>query len=185
VSEPTDAELVARCLEAKEAFELLYRRHAPAVFAFLKAMNRGDPHAAADVLQETFLRAFDALARFDTSRPLRPWLFTIAANACRDALAKGRRVETRDPATLGTEAPVADADPARRALVSDACASLLRLAGERLPARVLATFLLARAHGFTNAEVAEMQGCSLATVKRDLSDALATLTGAAAELGLV
>src|SRR5581483_12208552 len=89
--ESTDAELVARCLEAKEAFTDLYRRHAPAVFAFLKGMHRGDEHAASDSLQETFFRAYNALGKFDASRPLRPWLFTIAANAARDALEKRKR----------------------------------------------------------------------------------------------
>lgn len=40
----------------------------------------GDPDEAQDVAQETFIRAYYALHRFDAERPLRPWLLRIAAN---------------------------------------------------------------------------------------------------------
>ena len=40
----------------------------------------GDPDDAQDVAQETFIRAYHALHRFDAERPLRPWLLRIAAN---------------------------------------------------------------------------------------------------------
>jgi RNA polymerase sigma-70 factor (ECF subfamily) len=180
-TEPSDAELVARCLEAREAFEQLYRRHAPVVFAFLKGMHRGDEHAAADSLQETFFKAWSALGTFDASRPLRPWLFKIASNAAIDALARTKRLEPRDPAQLPEPAAPAPASGE----TGDACARLIRAASERLPARKLAAFLLARAQGLSYDEVARIHDCSEATVKRDLKDALAALTGVATELGLV
>ncbi len=184
--EPSDAELVARCLEAKDAFEEIYRRHAPAVYAFLRGMHRGDEHAAADTLQETFFRAYRALPRFDCARALRPWLFTIAGNASLDALAKQKRVEARDPEAIGELIGAArEAEPDERAVIGDTCASLLRAVRGRLPERKLAAFLLARGQGLSYAEIAEIHDCSAATVKRDLSDALAVLTGAASELGLV
>jgi len=44
----------------------------------------GDPDEADDVAQETFLRAWNQLKRFDSSRPLRPWLLSIAANLARN-----------------------------------------------------------------------------------------------------
>ncbi len=179
--EPTDSELVARCLEAKEAFGELYRRHAPSIYAFLKAMHRGDEHAAADSLQDTFLRAFTAMKRFDRSRPLRPWLLAIAANAARDAIARTRRVEVREtlPERATTETP------ATTVAASEACWRLLDRVAGRLPERALAAFLLARIQGLSYAEIATIHECSPATVKRDLSDALAALSGAATELGLV
>lgn len=179
--EPSDSDLVARCLEAKEAFGELYRRHAPSIFAFLKGMHRGDEHAAADTLQETFLRAFTALRRFDRTRPLRPWLLAIAANTARDAIAKTRRMEVKDdlPERATHETP------ATQAAASDACWRLLERVAGKLPERALAAFLLARVQGLSYAEIATIHECSAATVKRDLADALAALSGAATELGLV
>jgi len=44
----------------------------------------GDPDEAADVAQETFVRAWHHLGRFDTSKPLRPWLLKIVANLARN-----------------------------------------------------------------------------------------------------
>ena len=44
----------------------------------------GDPDDADDITQETFLRAYHNLKRFDRTRPLRPWLLSIAANLARN-----------------------------------------------------------------------------------------------------
>jgi RNA polymerase sigma-70 factor (ECF subfamily) len=59
--------------------------HQEAVFR-LSYLLLGDPDDADDVAQETFLRAWNHLRRFDATRPLRPWLLSIAAN-----LASNRR----------------------------------------------------------------------------------------------
>src|SRR5947208_8672168 len=119
--EPTDAELVTRCLAAREAFSQLYARHAPQVFAFLRGMHKGDEHAAADSLQETFFRAYQALARFDRSRPLRPWLLSIASHVSQDARKKTRRIEARDPVSIGELTGAAtDAEPGGKAAIGDA-----------------------------------------------------------------
>jgi len=61
------------------AWEALVRTHQEAVFRFAYLLL-GDPDDAEDVAQETFLRAWDHLARFDVSRPFRPWLLSIAKN---------------------------------------------------------------------------------------------------------
>lgn len=61
------------------AWEVLMHRHQEAVFR-LAYLLLGDSDEAEDVTQDTFLRALHALERFDSSRPLRPWLLRIAAN---------------------------------------------------------------------------------------------------------
>jgi DNA-directed RNA polymerase specialized sigma24 family protein len=68
---------------------------------------------------------------------------------------------------------------------TDAWATIVRAAGEKLSPRQLGAFLLARGQGFSYEEIARVHGCSTATVKRDLRDALETLSSAAAKLGLV
>ena len=67
------------------AWEPLVLAHQEAVFR-LSYLLLGDPDDAEDVAQETFLRAWDHLERFDPTRPLRPWLLSIASN-----LASNRR----------------------------------------------------------------------------------------------
>lgn len=61
------------------AWVALVQRHQTAVFR-LAYLLMGDADEAEDVAQETFIRAFYALARFDPARSLRPWLLQIARN---------------------------------------------------------------------------------------------------------
>lgn len=67
------------------AWEPLVLAHQEAVFR-LCYLLLGDPDDAEDIAQETFLRAWNHLKRFDSTRPLRPWLLSIASN-----LASNRR----------------------------------------------------------------------------------------------
>ena len=67
------------------AWEPLVLAHQEAVFR-LSYLLLGDPDDAEDIAQETFLRAWNHLRRFDSTRPLRPWLLSIASN-----LASNRR----------------------------------------------------------------------------------------------
>ena len=88
---PTDAELLADFAKGDEAaFREIVNRYKNGLYAFLKQfLNQQD--SVEDVFQETFLQLFTSVDSFDTSRPLRPWLFTIAANKAKDTLRKQQR----------------------------------------------------------------------------------------------
>ena len=88
---PTDAELLAQFAEGDEAaFRELVNRYKNGLYSFLRQfLNYQD--MVEDTFQETFLQLFTSRDSFDTSRPLRPWLFTIAANKAKDALRKRQR----------------------------------------------------------------------------------------------
>lgn len=80
----TDADLVRRARRSDSlAWETIVRTHQEPVFR-LAALILGDAAEAEDVAQETFVRAYLALDRFDIDRPLRPWLLSIAANLARN-----------------------------------------------------------------------------------------------------
>ena len=87
----TDAELLARYAAGEEAaFRAIVSRYKNSLYIFLRHfLNRQD--LIEDVFQETFIQLFTSREDFDTSRPLRPWLFTIAANKAKDALRKRKR----------------------------------------------------------------------------------------------
>ena len=87
----TDGELLARYAEGEEAaFREIVNRYKSGLYAFLRMfLNRRE--LVEDIFQETFLQLFNSRESFDTSRPLRPWLFTIAANKAKDALRKWQR----------------------------------------------------------------------------------------------
>jgi RNA polymerase sigma-70 factor (ECF subfamily) len=90
----TDAELLARYAAGEEAaFREIVGRYKDGLYAFLRHfLNQQD--LIEDVFQETFLQVFTSRESFDTNRPLRPWLFTIAANKAKDALRKQQRTAT-------------------------------------------------------------------------------------------
>jgi RNA polymerase sigma-70 factor (ECF subfamily) len=89
---PTDAELLDRYAAGDEtAFREIVSRYKNSLYTFLKHfLNRQD--LVEDTFQETFLQLFTSRDSFDPNRPLRPWLFTIAANKAKDALRKAQRI---------------------------------------------------------------------------------------------
>ncbi len=97
----TDAELLAHYSAGEEAaFREIVDRYKNSLYAFLRQfLNRQD--IVEDVFQETFLQLFTSRDNFDNSRPLRPWLFTIAANKAKDALRKWQRTPVVPIGTMG------------------------------------------------------------------------------------
>ena len=87
----TDAILVRRVLDGDvAAFTTLVDRHAAACTRFATRMlgNRED---AEDATQETFLRAYRSLARYEERQAFRTWLFQILINRCRTAVVRRER----------------------------------------------------------------------------------------------
>ena len=87
----TDAMLVRRVLDGDTAaFTMLVDRHAAACTRFATRMlgNRED---AEDATQETFLRAYRSLARYEERQTFRTWLFQILINRCRTAAVRRQR----------------------------------------------------------------------------------------------
>ncbi len=75
-----EAELITAARQGNTAaWEELVSAHQEPVFR-LAYLLLGDPDEAQDIAQETFIRAYYALPRFDLSCPLRPWLLRIASN---------------------------------------------------------------------------------------------------------
>ncbi|MBN1972636.1 MAG: RNA polymerase sigma factor [Sedimentisphaerales bacterium] len=89
--EMSDAQLLNLYSEGQEsAFHEIVNRYKNGLYTFLRQfLNRQD--LVEDVFQETFMQLFTSRESFDQNRPLRPWLFTIAANKAKDALRKWQR----------------------------------------------------------------------------------------------
>lgn len=80
VPHPVDLELVLRMQQGDlDALGGIFDRHRHLVYRTALAIT-GDQEAAADLLQEVFLRLFRFGHRIDPSRPLEPWLYRMTAN---------------------------------------------------------------------------------------------------------
>lgn len=87
----SDEELVARCQAGDyAAFEELYRRHHRPIMAYVHQIVR-DYDGTASIAQEVFMKVFEHLDRFDTSRRFTTWFYTIARNTALDWLQARRR----------------------------------------------------------------------------------------------
>ena len=96
-----DDELLVAGVRAgdRDAFEEIYDRYARGILAFCVHML-GNREAAEDALQLTFVAAYRALQRGDSSIALRPWLYTIARNRCLSELRARREAVGVDHSSL-------------------------------------------------------------------------------------
>lgn len=86
-----DAGLVRRCLRGDaQAIQSLVERYQSEVFGLCVRLLH-HRHDAEDVAQEVFLRIFRSLKRWDSSRPLRPWIMSITVNRCKTWLGQRAR----------------------------------------------------------------------------------------------
>lgn len=163
-----DAQAVRRCLAGdREAFADLVARHQDRVHGLCLRLCAGHGADAADLAQETFVRAYRALGRFDPNRPLLPWLLRIAANLCRD---HGRRLRAR-PEHLGEDGTDRWPDPApgpETALIREQDRRAVRRAVAELPDHLRLLIALAYDEELPLAEVARITGLPLTVVKNRL-----------------
>jgi len=80
----TEQELLQLARQGQDAaWEALVHQHQEPIFR-LAYLLLGDPDDAQDIAQDAFIRAYQALERFDAQRPLRPWLLRIVSNLARN-----------------------------------------------------------------------------------------------------
>ncbi len=152
--EQRDRELIARWKSGDErAATELVQRHAPAVARFVASSGgRGDVD---DVVQDTFVRAFNSLDSFRGDSSLRTWLFTIARRLMLDR----RRAERRRPS--GVEIQEGDAATEYDALdsvVADETRVRLREALEHLSPMQRQVFTLRVGEGMAYKDIADAVG---------------------------
>jgi len=157
--EGSDATEVARARAGDaDAFRALVERHSRSVFRVAYRMT-GNEHDAEEVVQDTFLRAYRQLHKFESRANFGTWVYRIAANCAVDLLRTRMRHDDRrttetaegtDPLmTLASEDP----DPGRL-LLSAEVQNRLRTAFSRLSALERAAFTLRHFEGRSIDEIA-------------------------------
>lgn len=168
-----EPELIASARQGEPAgWEALVAHHQEAVFR-LAYLLLGDADDAQDVAQEAFIRAYRALERFDSTRPLRPWLLRITANLARNRRrAMGRYVAALQRAWRAEPEPVVHVE---RATVQQLDAQQLWQAVRRLSAADQEVIYLRYFLELPEAEMAAALDVAPGTVKSRLHRALPRL----------
>ena len=159
-AESDDALMRRFCSGDEAAFGLLYDRFAPDLGIFLRRFVQ-DTTLAEDLLQTTFLSFVRARGRYVPSVGLRAWIFTIAANAARDALRRrsARREDVVPPDALG------NVEGERPATSDPQMAEAIETALHQLPPDQREAVLLHKLHGLSFPEVASALGTTVAAAK--------------------
>jgi RNA polymerase sigma-70 factor (ECF subfamily) len=164
VVEPDDRELVARAQAGDvDSFAELIRRYERRVGAVL-ARLLDDTRDVEEALQDTFVQAWRHLDGFRGSSAIFTWLYRIAVN---EALMRVRRkrLPTRELDDAAERAlPGASADPAD-SIVAEDLHDFLTARVKELPFEQRAPLVLRDIEGFSNQEVANVLGISLAAAK--------------------
>jgi RNA polymerase sigma-70 factor, ECF subfamily len=172
--EKDDRVLAATALKGDEdAFAQLVRRHQSGVRR-CAARILYDEEEARDIAQLAFVKAWENLAKYDPSWSFSTWLYRIATNLAIDVL-RSRDSRDRTHAThlrlVGdSESPAAPRDLAE----GEVHRIFGELSAELSPAQRTA-FVLREVEGQSTAEVAQVMGCTEATVRNHVFQARATL----------
>ncbi|HXV60556.1 MAG TPA: sigma-70 family RNA polymerase sigma factor [Vicinamibacteria bacterium] len=171
-------ELVVRARAGdRDAFAEIVRSYQTRVYAVAMRMTRRHD-VADDIAQDTFVRAYRHLDRFELGRPLGPWLKKIAVNLSINYLnASARREETCDAEAFpdGTFEPEPREPDAFEQLRSQEFAEALERAVASLPVEQQCVFRLKVVEGMRYEEIATALNLSAGTVMSRLSRARARL----------
>ncbi len=167
---PDERALTAAAQKGDQAaFGALVRLHQKRAYAVARAIVTVHEDAE-DAVQEAFVRAYQALDRFNLEQAFGPWLNRIVANAALD-LARRRKVRTTDDlheSMAGTFRDPGESDELRRRL-SEALM--------KIPERMRSVLVLHDVEGFAHAEIGKLLGIPEGTARSDLHHARQRLRG--------
>ncbi len=180
----SDAELVSLFRQGRESsFDAIVRRYQDRIFRFLAHMV-GDSDEAADLAQETFVKAYRSLHRFGGRSSLYTWLYRIALNT---SLNHMRRKKLRNRLFLDSEAETAiehrrlhACDPESELMMKQRIAAI-QAAIRDLPPRQRSIFVMRHFDDLSHAAIAEVIGRSEGSVRAGYFHAVRKLRAALTE----
>jgi len=169
----------------REAFGQLVRRYERELYGYLRRYL-GDAHLADDVFQNTFVQLFVKSNQYESGRPVRPWLYTIATNQAIDALRRNGRHQAVSLDQYREESYEGDVQSLLETLEGRGPGPLelahgqerrerIRASVDRLPDFLRQVLILAYYQGLKYREIADIVGIPVGTVKSRLHAALVKL----------
>jgi RNA polymerase sigma-70 factor (ECF subfamily) len=171
MSEVVDEELVSRVQRGdKQAFNLLVLKYQNRIIQLINRYVR-DPHEAQDIAQETFIKAYRALASFRGDSAFYTWIYRIAINTAKNHLAARSRRPTDDEIEVEiaeqfeSENSLRDQETPEGILLSEELGRTIQLALQELPTELRTAIMLREIDGLSYDEIAEVMECPVGTVR--------------------
>ncbi|MEO6321073.1 MAG: RNA polymerase sigma factor RpoE [Polaromonas sp.] len=170
----SDAMLVERTVAGdQKAFELLVIKYQRRIQRLIGRMVR-DVDLVEDISQETFIRAYRALAQFRGEAQFYTWLYRIAINTAKKALMDLKRNPTvsenayksdDDDETSRVENELTTSETPEAVLASKEIAEIINAAMQALPEELREAITLREIEGLSYEEISEAMNCPIGTVR--------------------
>ena len=174
IASDNDAMLVERTVAGdQKAFELLVIKYERRIQRLIGRMVR-DVDLVEDIAQETFIRAYRALAQFRGEAQFYTWLYRIAVNTAKKALMELKRNPTvsensfksdDDDETSPLENELTSSETPESLLAGKEIAQMVNTAMEALPEELRQAITLREIEGLSYEEIAEAMNCPIGTVR--------------------
>ena len=177
-----ERDIFIRCQNGdKGAFRLVVQTYQQPVFAFALRLLC-DEEEAKDVVQETFIRVWQHMCRYDLQRPFQTWLYTIASRLCLDRIKLQKALVPLPADEVVLHRFAADTD-GQRALENSEWMAIVRMLADGLSTKQRLVFTLCQLEGLTAPEVVQISGLSAKQVKNNLFLARQTIRKRLKDLG--
>ncbi len=166
-----DQELVRRVQRGdKQAFDVLVRKYQQKIVKLISRYVR-DQDEALDVAQETFIKAYRALAKFRGDSAFYTWLYRIAINTAKNYLvAQNRRppdtdIDAEDAVQFEGDSKLRETDLPEQLVHRDEVERVIYEAIDALPEDLRTAITLRELEGLSYEEIAQAMDCPIGTVR--------------------
>ncbi len=145
----------------KADFEMLYHDYAPYAFKVALLVTRNQ-HLAADIIQETFIRVYLNLPKFNHEKPFKPWFYKILINECNRIMTKNKKVIYIEDCPENTMSQFGDMEITLEN--QEVYNALIQLNN-----KIRQPLILKYIQGFTAQEISEIMDTNINTIKSRLN----------------
>lgn len=168
----SDLDLIQQTAQGNlEAWGIVMTRYKRQVFGIALGFLK-NPHDAQDIVQDTFLKAYQKLGQYNVKRKFSPWLFAIAANLCKNKLKRDRFMQPlKNPGRLSNP----KINNPQEEVAKERKQKLVKRSLHGLDYKYRAPLILKYYTGLTYQEISQALNIPLGTVKTRLHRAKAKL----------
>ncbi len=163
-----DSEIIERCRRGETgAFRAVVESFQPMIYS-LSVKMLADEEEAKDIVQDTFIKAWQSFISYDGRYSLSTWLYTIASRLCIDRIRKQRFSEPMNDDIAVFEGYASDSSPDRQ-LESREWVSIIKVLAQNLSKKQRLVFTLSQLEGLDTEEIIRITGMDATQIKSNLS----------------